>query len=81
MISLIKTVENPEGRPKRIQIVLRAFQQARNAMEEAEAPLRKWIIRHLRDPMLPGTNVPRRSRRIGRAISLSAEANLHPGDR
>jgi ERCC4-related helicase len=67
------TAANPEDRPERVQIVMRAFQQARNAMEEAEAPLRKWVIRHLRDSTLPDTDVPRRSRRVGRAISLSAD--------
>ena len=43
-------------------------------MKEAEAPLRKWVIRHLRDPKLPGTNTPRRSRLVGRAIALSANS-------
>ena len=62
-----------EERPERIQIIIRAFQQARIAMKESEVPLRKWVIRHLRDSMLPGTSVPRRSRRVGRAISLSVD--------
>ncbi|MCA6098166.1 DEAD/DEAH box helicase [Bradyrhizobium australafricanum] len=69
------TMSNPAARPERIQIVMRAFQQAQDAMKEAEAPLRKWVIRHLRDSLLPGTTVPRRSRQVGRAISLSADGS------
>jgi len=61
-----------EKQPERVQVVMRAFEQARKAMKEAEAPLRKWVIRHLRDATLPGTDVPRRLRLVGRAISLSA---------
>jgi ERCC4-related helicase len=70
-----RTVANSEGQPERLQMVMRSFQQARDAMKEAEAPLRKWVIRHLRDPLLPGTRVPRRSRHAGRAISLSADGD------
>lgn len=66
---------NHGARPERIQIVMRAFHQAQSAMKEAEAPLRKWVIRHLRDSVLPGTSVPRRSRQVGRAISLSADGS------
>ncbi|PAY09505.1 hypothetical protein CK489_08230 [Bradyrhizobium sp. UFLA03-84] len=69
------TASNPSTRPERIQIVMRAFEQARNAMKEAEAPLRKWVIRHVRDPVLPNTSVPRRSRQVGRAISLSPDGS------
>ncbi|UGA43037.1 DEAD/DEAH box helicase [Bradyrhizobium quebecense] len=64
-----------KDRPERIQMVMRSFHQAQAAMKEAEAPLRKWVVRHLRDPMLPGTNVPRRSRHSGRALSLSLEGD------
>jgi ERCC4-related helicase len=63
---------DPEAQPERIQVLLRAFEQARKAMNEAGGPLRKWVIRHLRDPKLPGTDIPRRTRRVGRAIILSA---------
>ena len=62
---------HPQKQPERVQVVMRAFEQARKAMKEAEAPLRKWVIRHLRDSMLPGTNTPRRLRLVGRAIALS----------
>lgn len=65
---------HPEQQPERVQVVMRAFEQARKAMKEAEAPLRKWVIRHLRDATLPGTDAPRRLRRVGRAISLSANS-------
>lgn len=70
-----RTAANPEDQPERVQMVMRSFQQAQSAMKEAEVPLRTWVIRHLRDPLLPGTNVPRRSRRVGRAISLSADGD------
>jgi ERCC4-related helicase len=46
-------------------------------MNEAEGPLRKWVIRHLRDPKLPGTDILRRTRLVGRAIALTA--NGHGG--
>jgi hypothetical protein len=38
----------PGNQPERIQVVMRAFEEARNAMKDAEVPLRKWVIRHLR---------------------------------
>jgi superfamily II DNA or RNA helicase len=66
---------NPERQPERVQVVMRAFEQARKAMNEAEAPLRKWVIRHLRDGKLPGTDTPRRTRLVGRAIALSADGD------
>lgn len=69
------TASDSATRPERIQIVMRAFHQAQDAMKEAEAPLRKWVIRHLRDSLLPGTTVPRRSRHVGRAISLSPDGS------
>ena len=53
---------------------MRAFEQARKAMKEAEAPLRKWVIRHLRDSTLPGTKAPRRLRLVGRAVALSVNS-------
>jgi hypothetical protein len=65
---------HPERQPERVQVVTRAFEQARQAMKEAESPLRKWVVRHLRASALPGTNVPRRLRLAGRAIALSANS-------
>ena len=62
---------NPTAQPERVQVLLRAFAQTRSAMKEAEVPLRKWVVRHLRDRALPGTQIPRRARRVGRAIALS----------
>ena len=44
-------------------------------MNQAEGPLRKWVIRHLRNPKLPGTDIPRRMRLVGRAIALSANGD------
>jgi hypothetical protein len=51
---------SPEKNPERVQIVMRAFERAALDMKTAEAPLRKWVIRHLRDTKLPGTNISRR---------------------
>jgi len=59
-----------ENQPERVQILMRAFEQARAAMKAAETPLRKWVVRHLRDSRFSGTEILRRSRRVGRAISL-----------
>ena len=70
-----EAVGHPEGQPERVQVVTRAFEQARKTMREAEAPLRKWVIRHLRNSTLPGTNTPRRLRLVGRAIALSANSD------
>jgi len=62
---------NPEAQPERVQVVMAAFERAKRAMKEAESPLRRWVVRHLRDSKLPGTNLPRRSRQVGRAIAMS----------
>jgi ERCC4-related helicase len=68
-----ETTRVPEKQPERIQVVMRAFEETRKAMKDAEAPLHRWVIRHLRDRYLPGTNVLRRSRLVGRAIVLGAK--------
>jgi hypothetical protein len=62
---------NPGAQPERVQVVIAAFERAKMAMKGAESPLRRWVIRHLRDSKLPGTNLPRRSRLVGRAIAMS----------
>lgn len=61
---------NPELLSERVQVLMRAYERTRKAMKEAEIPLRKWIVRHIRDSKFSNSNVPRRSRQIGRAISL-----------
>lgn len=61
---------NPEGQSERVQILLRTFEQTRKAMKEAEIPLRRWVVRHIRDSRFSNSNIFRRSRQIGRAISL-----------
>lgn len=66
---------SPEKQTERVQVVLRAFERARQDMKSAEAPLHKWVIRHLRDSKLPRTAIPRRSRLVGRAIALSASGD------
>jgi hypothetical protein len=60
----------PERQSERVQVLIRSFEQTRQAMKEAEIPLRKWVVRHLRDSKFPDSNIVRRSRQIGRAISL-----------
>jgi ERCC4-related helicase len=66
---------NPKRQPERIQVIMAAFERVKMAMNKAEAPLRRWVIRHLRDPNLPGTDMPRRTRLVGRAIALSANGD------
>jgi ERCC4-related helicase len=61
--------------PERIQGVFRSFEEARKAMKDAEIPLRKWVIRHLRTRDLPGAAVPRRKRLVGRSIALGASGD------
>jgi len=68
-------VGSPDRQSERVQVVLRAFERARQDVKDAQVPLRKWVIRHLRDPKLPGTTITRRSRLIGRAIALSADGD------
>ena len=67
--------ERPAEQPERIQVVTRVFEEARKAMKEGEEKLRKWVIRHLRDRQLPGTDIPRRLRHVGRAIVPGADGN------
>lgn len=62
---------NPERLPDRIQVLMRAFEQTRKAMKEAESPLRKWVVRHIRDSKFSNSDIFRRSRQVGRAISLT----------
>jgi superfamily II DNA or RNA helicase len=66
-------VDDTGKQPERVQVLMRAFEQTRVAMKAAEVVLRKWVIRHLRDRMLPGTSVLRRLRLVGRAIALSGD--------
>jgi ERCC4-related helicase len=68
-------VQSPGSQPERVQVVLRAFEEARKAMKDAQVLLRQWIIRHLRDRTLPGTKILRRSRLSGRAIALGASGD------
>ncbi len=51
--------------------VVQAFERTRSAMQLAESRLRPWVIRHLKPRHLPGEyrHLPRRERRIGRAIA------------
>ena len=70
-----EAMQKPGDQPERIQVVLRAFEEARKAMKDAEVPLRQWVIRHLRDRHLPSTNVLRRSRLVGRTIALGADGD------
>ncbi len=71
----LEAAQTPGNQPERIQVVMRAFEEARKAMKDAEVPLRQWVVRHLRDRQLPSTNVLRRSRLVGRAIAPGANGD------
>ena len=66
-----EAMQKSEAQPERIQVVIRALEEARKAMKNAEVPLRRWVIRHLRDRHLPNSSIPRRLRLVGRALALS----------
>lgn len=70
-----EVARKPGEQPERIRVIMRAFEEARKAMKDAEAPLRQWVVRHLRDRKLPSTNVLRRSRLVGRAIAPGANGD------
>ncbi|TXT26329.1 MAG: Protein containing DNA/RNA helicase [Gallionellaceae bacterium] len=70
-----EVIQNPVDKPEHIRIVMRAFDEARIAMKDAELPLRQWVVRHLRDRNLPGTNTLRRLRLAGGAIALGGNGN------
>ena len=48
--------------------IARGFQSVRTAMQDAEAALRPWVIRHDRGRHLPGSEILRRRRALGRGI-------------
>ena len=48
--------------------IVRGFQSVRTTMQDAEAALRPWVIRHDRGRHLPGSEVLRRRRALGRTI-------------
>lgn len=60
---------NPDALPERVQVLMRAFEQTQKAMKAAEIPLRKWVVRHIRDAKFSNSDIVRRSRQVGRAIS------------
>lgn len=68
---------DPEAQPERVQMVLRAYQRAHDAMREAERVLQPWIVRHLRSREFQGTNVKRRKEFPGAAI-LDDSTEAHP---
>ena len=70
-----EAIQKPEDQPERIRVVIRAFEEARKAMKDAEVPLRRWVVRHLRDRHLPNSSILRRLRLVGRAIALKANGD------
>jgi ERCC4-related helicase len=64
---------NAATQPERVQVALRAYEQCRGHMKEAEALLRGWVVRHLRDRELPEAHVDRRCRLVGRALDPRTE--------
>ncbi len=64
--------------------VIACFDRAKQSLREAECFLQPWVIRHLKSRELPGeTDLPRRERRVGAAISLHSdmESERFPEDR
>lgn len=51
-----------------IEEITRAYRAVHKAMQDAEAALRPWVIRHDRGRHLPGSEILRRRRALGRAI-------------
>lgn len=61
--------ENSGKQPERVKSLFRAY-EACDAMKNKVQPLLgKWVIRHLRERNLPGTNNPRRNLLPGSAIA------------
>lgn len=58
----------PEAAPDRVQENHRAYLRAKEALAAAERLLKPWVVRHLRDRVLPNTTVPRRIRILGNGI-------------
>jgi len=67
-----EAMQKPGDQPERVRVVMRAFEEARKAMKDVEAPLRRWVVRHLRDRHLPNSNILRRVRLVGRTIDSAA---------
>jgi hypothetical protein len=56
--------------------VYRAYERTADSMRRAATLLRPWVVRHRRSAILPGFELPRRVRRIGRGIEVGAEAEV-----
>jgi Helicase conserved C-terminal domain len=52
----------------RLEPVLAAFRRTQTTMQQAEALLRPWVVRHLRSRVFPGTTTERRLRFVGAAL-------------
>lgn len=59
---------DPQAQPPRVQVVLRAYARAIEAMRSAQELLRPWVIRHLRSRELRASGQPRRVRLTGAAL-------------
>lgn len=57
-----------ENMPERIKVIKRSYDVAFRAMKDAESVLKKWVIRHIRDRHLPGSDTLRRMRITGAKI-------------
>lgn len=55
--------------------VYRAYERTAESMRRAAALLRPWLVRHRRSTVLPGLEVLRRARHIGRRIEIGAESD------
>ena len=68
-------IAQPTLQPERVQQVVRAYQRTFDALRVAETCLRPWVLRHLRDRVLPMTNVPRRQRLPGVGIRTGTSSD------
>mgnify|MGYP001583823439 CR=1 FL=1 len=59
--------------PERVQVVLRAYRRALDAMKTSEQLLRRWVVRHLRDRKLPASDIERRTRLLGQSVRPGLE--------
>ncbi len=74
-----ESTRRPAKAPERVQAVLRAYQNAQQRLQEAQARLRPWVIRHRRRAHLEASRIARRQRLTGRRILPQFEATDDAG--
>jgi broad specificity phosphatase PhoE len=63
-----RDVPQTEEKSPVVRDVLKAYDRAKSALNEANVLLRPWVIRHLKPRQLPAARVQRRKRLVGDAI-------------